>query len=169
MAPLNGLPLDPSDTTFEPMVTQSHQSRSAAVRDRGRIDLWEQAEMARSNAQMLSETLAFTKPEELDANPLIREFYAACQVRLRSVIVTDTAQKSQEVLVDAIPWATTKADEKRMVAESGDAHNRAEAAELGLGEPAPRQQSHEESLLAILLSANQDLIDVFRVHDGASD
>ena len=150
------------------MIQTHPQSRSAPVRDRSRIDLWEQAEMARSNAQMLSETLAYTKPEELEANPLIREFYAACQVRLGRGNAADSAQKSQEVLVDAIPWATTKADERRMVAESGDAHNRAEAAELGLGEPAPRQQSHEESLLAILLSANQDLIDVFRVHDGAS-
>lgn len=68
--------------------------------------------------------------------------------------------------MDAIPWATAKADEKRTIAESGDAHNRAEAAELGLGEPAPRQPSHEESLLDVLLAANQDLIEAFRIHDG---
>lgn len=54
----------------------------------------------KGNAQLLQETLAYTRPEDLKGNPLIEEFVQRCRA-------------SQEYLASNIPWASFHAERSR--------------------------------------------------------
>lgn len=157
--PVNGNAIDADDPVFSPQ--EIPQRRRIHSPQPPRTDLFTEAQVARSNAAMLSEALSFTRPEELDSNELVQEFYAKCQESQATLVRhrgrcgkmhTEVAQ------VDAIPFATNQADQARA--------QRPPIESLPEGQ-APPPPSQEEEMLASLLSANQDLIDVFRMHDGA--
>src|ERR1700733_1058188 len=90
----------------------------------------------------------------------LQEFYTACQV-------------SQHTFVDAIPWATAKADQARREAEAlpeppsddTEASQGEIQSNMANGERRPAGETKEEQLLAVMLTANQDLIDAFRIYD----
>ncbi|KAI0818801.1 hypothetical protein BC629DRAFT_1588129 [Irpex lacteus] len=55
---------------------------------------------AKGNAQLLRETIAYTKPEDLKHNELIEEFRKKCR-------------QAQKLITSTIPWATVEAEHSR--------------------------------------------------------
>lgn len=82
-APADGLAVEEGDTTFEPGVEFGQQAyTSRRTRRQNNFDPAAQVEqlkhralVARSEASMLNETLAFTAPEEMESNQIVQEFY----------------------------------------------------------------------------------------------
>lgn len=82
-APADGLPVEEEDKTFEPGVDFGQQMFSSRRSRRpNNLDpvtqveqLKQRATVARSEASMLNETLAFTPPEEMETNQIVQEFY----------------------------------------------------------------------------------------------
>lgn len=141
--------------------------------------LFQECKVGKGNAALLSESLAFAKPEDLRQKEIIRvrtvprcarraltvgqEFYARCRA-------------SQELISAQIPWAFAGAERSRQ-----DAHRNGE--QRGPVRPSmesnrPRtdsqisrttsedgQLTQEEQLLAALLAANEDLMEALRQYD----
>ena len=78
-----------------------------------------------------------------------QEFYTACQL-------------SQQKFMDAIPWAQDQASRARQAQV-------ANAPEGDQGTPAasPPAQLKEEALVQVLMTAQADLTDAFRIYDGS--
>lgn len=82
-APADGLPVEDGDQTFEPGADfgqQAYNPRRSRRNDRfdpaAQVDqLKHRATVAKSEASMLHETLAFTAPEEMESNEIVQEFY----------------------------------------------------------------------------------------------
>ena len=82
-APADGLPVEDGDQTFEPGADfgqHAYNPRQSRRNDRfdptTRVDqLKHRATVAKSEASMLNETLAFTAPEEMESNEIVQEFY----------------------------------------------------------------------------------------------
>ncbi|KAG9037628.1 hypothetical protein FRB95_004848 [Tulasnella sp. JGI-2019a] len=107
--------------------------------------LFEECELARGNAQMLSNALVYARPEEVlkgTATVLI-EFRTSCL-------------RSKEIIETQIPWATAGADRSRL--ERGHKHRKE-------NDSSPVSVTVEEELLAALLQANQDLTEALREYD----
>ncbi|EFP78750.1 uncharacterized protein PGTG_04706 [Puccinia graminis f. sp. tritici CRL 75-36-700-3] len=131
-APLNGIPLDESDGMFAPIPVnptsvspgQAHQQQQQQQQQQQPMavyppqstqdglpapipvmrDVREEAEIARCNARLLVEALAFTQPAEMETNEIIQEFHTKCL-------------QSQNQLMDDIPWATEQAEHARVYYE----------------------------------------------------
>lgn len=82
-APRDGLPIEDGDKTFEPGAEFGQQAyTSRRSRRNNNFDpavqieqLKHRATVAKSEASMLNETLAFTPPEEVAENEIVQEFY----------------------------------------------------------------------------------------------
>jgi hypothetical protein len=80
-APSDGLSVEEGDPTFEPGPDFGHNHRSRrqpGVASNPAMQaerLRQRATVARSEAGMLTETLAFTPAEELESNQIVQEFY----------------------------------------------------------------------------------------------
>lgn len=82
-APRDGLPVEDGDKTFEPGAEFGQRaSNSRRSHRRNNFDpavqveqLKQRATVARSEASMLNETLAFTSPEDFADNQIVQEFY----------------------------------------------------------------------------------------------
>lgn len=84
-APADGLSVEEGDTTFEPGVDFGNQQQQPYTRRSRRANnfdpavqidqLKHRATVARSEAGMLNETLAFTPPEEMAESEIVQEFY----------------------------------------------------------------------------------------------
>lgn len=86
-APKDGIPVEDGDPTFEPGVDFGQHYRTGRRHRTGRAggapfdpalqldQLKHRAMVARSEAGMLNEALAFTAPDELEKNAIIQEFY----------------------------------------------------------------------------------------------
>ncbi|KAA1133294.1 hypothetical protein PGTUg99_020320 [Puccinia graminis f. sp. tritici] len=195
-APLNGIPLDESDGMFAPIPVnpasvspgqaqqqqqQQQQQQPMAVYPPQSTqdglpapipvmrDVREEAEIARCNARLLVEALAFTQPAEMETNEIIQEFHTKCL-------------QSQNQLMDDIPWATEQAEHARVYYEQQAAAAAAQGRATQGPEPprrvsrtnpytnegvanGERGASREEQLLSLLLSANSELVDAFRQYD----
>jgi hypothetical protein len=149
--------LDASDPLFDPVTSQQGNRRE---RGPARRDLWKEAELGKSSANMLIDALGFTPIEDLDSNELIKvgtsssslavltfeqEFYGNCQ-------------RSQSIFIDAIPHAAQKAE------AAAQQHQ-----PLPDGRPAidEHQPTNEATLYQKLLDANQTLTEAFKMYDGA--
>ncbi|KZT03333.1 uncharacterized protein LAESUDRAFT_684169 [Laetiporus sulphureus 93-53] len=124
--------------------------------------LFQECNVGRGNASLLSESLAFAKPEDLKEKDIIREFYARCRA-------------SQELISAQIPWAFAGAERSRQASgrrerpvrpsfDSGrtrtDSVVSHPESEAGSGE-----LTQEEQLLAALLAANEELMSALRQYD----
>ncbi|GAA98912.1 uncharacterized protein L969DRAFT_18525 [Mixia osmundae IAM 14324] len=175
--PINGAPLDPDDATFDPPILETTRRskreqaaagfQSSPSGEYHTKNLKKEAEVALHSARMLQETLQFTQPEDMDSNELINEFYAQCQQR-------------QFMFIDAIPWATSEADRARSAAQAQHLRDHAASATqdeaLAASNPfadtaaaamnAPgAEETHEEKLLDLLLSANSEIVEAFRLYE----
>ncbi|PLW46311.1 hypothetical protein PCANC_11214 [Puccinia coronata f. sp. avenae] len=168
-APLNGTPLLESDPgLFTPPVhsnsttqqDQLYQHEQEGLRETMPMmrDVKAEAEVARSNARLLIEALAFTSPAEMEANAIIQEFHSKCL-------------QSQNQLMDDIPWATEQAARARTYyAQHAPGGPTQQGGRNGGGQGEEHCEmngmaSREEQLLSLLLSANSELVDAFRQHD----
>ncbi|KAH9948467.1 hypothetical protein B0H21DRAFT_733432 [Amylocystis lapponica] len=124
--------------------------------------LFQECKVGRGNAALLSEALAFAKPEDLKLKDIIREFYARCRA-------------SQELISAQIPWAFAGAERSRQTAGRGDQQrkemrpapeqNRTSATTVNGNAEHAADMTTEEQLLAALLAANEDLMEALRVYD----
>jgi len=114
-------------------------------------DVQTEANVAKSNARLLIEALAFTSPAEMESNPIIQEFHAKCL-------------QNQNQLMDDIPWATEQAARARTYHQQ---QQQQQAVPPHTQEPALNGEvtSREEQLLSLLLSANSELVDAFRQYE----
>ncbi|KAH7100458.1 hypothetical protein BKA62DRAFT_830917 [Auriculariales sp. MPI-PUGE-AT-0066] len=110
------------------------------------LQLYEQCEVARENARLLSRAMADVQPLELSRSTMIKELYAKCMA-------------SQDFTVAQIQWATAQAEQSREMLEE----SLAIAASKGLVEPETQMlvETPEDLLLKAILVANQELTDVF--------
>ncbi|KAG8814040.1 hypothetical protein FRC17_001310 [Serendipita sp. 399] len=150
---------------------QGHGYRTHATpqvpsrRDRGIIPpdedirrLFQECEVAKTNAQLLSNCLTYANTATFATDPVIQEFFGKCRA-------------SQELIVAQIPWASAGAERaaasRRQAKDSGS-----EGAAPGKlikknagGDPAIANLTKEEKLLAALLVANQELVEVFGIYE----
>ena len=138
-APLDGIPLEEGDTTFIPYTERVSRRR----RDRNGFDptvqleqLTQRISVARAETGMLTDSLAYTSPDEVGKSEIVQEFYA-------KVLAW------QDFVVEQLPWAQAEADK---------AHQAREAVPLE-GRPVAEQQgsTREEALLDSLLHANGEI------------
>lgn len=145
--------------------------------------------MGRGNANLLSESLTYAKPEDLKSKDIIKvstgaymhveralipyqEFYARCRA-------------SQELISAQIPWAFAQAEKSRQASGKTEARpregrrsserERGERGERGERERAPSSPKKdkgdsehlttEEKLLAAILAANEELLEALRQYD----
>lgn len=127
--------------------------------------LFQECKVGRGNASLLSEALAFARPEDLKLKEIIREFYARCRA-------------SQELISAQIPWAFAQAERSRQAAgrrgqpngvmrPSTDSRipNRTDS-QISLSTiSSTGELTQEEQLLAALLAANEDLMEALRLYD----
>lgn len=105
--------------------------------------LFQECNIGKGNAQLLSEALAFAAPEDLREKEIIKEFYAK-------------SRASQDLIHTQIPWASASAERSR-------AQQVQQRAQHINNSPPP--VTTEEKLLAELLKANEDLIEALRIYD----
>ncbi|KAH0834019.1 hypothetical protein J3R83DRAFT_11255 [Lanmaoa asiatica] len=120
--------------------------------------LFQECKIARGNADVLSQTLAFARPDALDAD-LIPEFLTKCRA-------------SQELIYTQVPWASAGAERSRT---ERDVHQHARTRSVTHGsqqdlilanmEDVPNELTVEEELLAALLDANEALVGALRMYD----
>ncbi|KAI6030297.1 hypothetical protein EDC04DRAFT_87826 [Pisolithus marmoratus] len=147
-------PIPPSvDKSPQPQGRQRHRGIIPLEEDIQR--LFQECKIARGNASVLSDALAFAKPDALDGE-LVREFMEKCR-------------SSQELICAQIPWATASAErsraEKALQHERGrSVHDSHQDLPAGLDEP-PNELTIEEQLLAALLDANGMLLGALGMYD----
>ncbi|MBW0520296.1 hypothetical protein O181_060011 [Austropuccinia psidii MF-1] len=199
-APSNGFVLDQSDGLFTPASVAPSTTHAQANHPQQSIphhsqqnpsglpvmrDVRAEAEIARSNARLLIEALAFTIPSEMESNEIIKEFHGKCL-------------QSQNQLLDDIPWATAQAEQarSRMAATDYQVNSSPRLPRTNPYAPLINSNHHlppsnpyaplvngnmtmstepvnptndrltrEEQLLEMLLASNSELIDAFRQFD----
>ena len=144
--------------------------------------LFQECKVGRGNASLLSETLAFAKPEDLKRKEVVRvsrdfvhkdfdqysdrsvqEFYARCR-------------ESQELIYGQIPWASAGAERSRLAAgrgspqaqkrtRSGDSDDPRHPVTRSDSGDSHIEATREELLLAALLKANEELTDALRQYE----
>ncbi|KAI0085435.1 hypothetical protein BDY19DRAFT_447463 [Irpex rosettiformis] len=95
----NGMPRDPNRTA------ETERRVRILSHDEEIQRLFKVCSTAKGNAQLLRETIAYTKPEDLKENELIDEFRKKCR-------------QSQKFITSTIPWATAEAEHSRARASS---------------------------------------------------
>lgn len=116
--------------------------------------LLHECDIAHGNARVLSDTLAFAKPDALHAD-LIPEFLTKCR-------------DSKELISAQIPWASAGAERSRAeraleLARIRSMHGSHQ--DLPSPDDASNQLTIEEKLLATLLEANEALVGVLLMYD----
>lgn len=151
--PIGGSSQDAEDPVFDPQIDSQRSARHRSGHEQ--INLAKEAQMAKSSANMLTEALSFTKPDDLDDNDLIKEFYANCQ-------------HAQSIFVDALPWVTAQAEQaaraKRESNEPGENERRPEIDPPASVAPSTTP-TQEEKLLHDMLEANTELQAAFTMYD----
>ncbi|KIJ18196.1 hypothetical protein PAXINDRAFT_167451 [Paxillus involutus ATCC 200175] len=120
--------------------------------------LFQECKIARGNADVLSQTLAFAKPDALESD-LIPEFLAKCRA-------------SQELIYTQIPWASAGAERSRTermqqqhARKRSSTHGSHQDLSVANAEDVPDKLTVEEELLAALLDANVALMSSLQMYD----
>ncbi|KII83855.1 hypothetical protein PLICRDRAFT_47049 [Plicaturopsis crispa FD-325 SS-3] len=172
--PDEGIPFDTEDSMFNPPMPRSSQHVGGATgfmdRQLSQTDqvqptakrkssfskhriippdedirrLFQECKIGKGNASLLSEALAFARPEDLTRKEIIKEFYTKCRA-------------SQELIYAQIPWASAGAEHSRLANGRPDRNPGHDTS--------PVELTVEEKLLAALLEANEDLLEALRVYD----
>ncbi|KAI0351610.1 hypothetical protein OH77DRAFT_1429431 [Trametes cingulata] len=126
--------------------------------------LFQECKVGRGNANLLSESLTYAKPEDLKSKDIIKEFYARCRA-------------SQELISAQIPWAFAQAEKSReaaAAAKAADPKPRETRRSVERERPpsSPKKErsesehlTTEEKLLAAILAANEELLEALRQYD----
>ncbi|KAG2035483.1 hypothetical protein BDR03DRAFT_962355 [Suillus americanus] len=176
-----GVPFDTEDAMFSPPIVptrppiEERPSRKS-LHQRGVIPpeedmkrLFQECKIAKGNATVLSEMLAYAKPDQTEGS-LIPEFLAKCR-------------GSQELIYTQIPWASAGAERSRNERErnaEGNGRTKTQP-DIQFSSPPSRdyhgtdaklyinaegeEQTLEEELLGALLDANEALIGALRMYD----
>ncbi|KAF9219339.1 hypothetical protein BS17DRAFT_427154 [Gyrodon lividus] len=140
-----------------PQGRRRHQQRVIPVEEDIQR-LFQECKIARGNADLLSQALAFAKPDALNSD-LISEFLAKCRA-------------SQELIYTQITWASAGAERSRSE-RMQQQHTRTRTSTHGSHqdllvantEDVPDELTVEEELLAALLDANEALMSSLRIYD----
>ncbi|KAI6158656.1 hypothetical protein EDD17DRAFT_1620975 [Pisolithus thermaeus] len=143
----------PVDQNFQPQARRSHRGIIPVQEDMQR--LFQECKIALGNANVLSEALAFAKPDALDGE-LVREFLAKCR-------------SSQELIHTQIPWASAGAERSRAERALQFEYRRSTHGshqDLHAGpDETPSELTMEEELLAALLDANEALFGALNMYE----
>ncbi|KAG2361369.1 hypothetical protein BDR07DRAFT_1359012, partial [Suillus spraguei] len=172
-----GIPFDTEDAMFSPSIVPPIKERPSRKNrhQRGIIPpeenikrLFQECKIAKGNATVLSEMLAFVKPGQIEGS-LIPEFLLKCRA-------------SQELIYTQIPWAAVSAErlrseQGRNAAENGRTKSQPD---VQFSSPPSRdyhgtdvksynaegeEQTLEEELFGALLDANEVLLGALRMYD----
>ncbi|KAG2081427.1 hypothetical protein BD769DRAFT_1784146 [Suillus cothurnatus] len=177
-----GIPFDVDDAMFSPPIVlmrppiEKERPSRKSLRQCGVIPpeedmkrLFQECKIAKGYATVLSEMLAYAKPEQIEGS-LIPEFLAKCR-------------GSQELIYTQIPWASAGAERSRNDRErNAEGNGRAKSQpDVQFSSPPSRdyhgmdakiyvnaegeEQTLEEELLVALLDANEVLFGVLRMYD----
>ncbi|KAI0082116.1 hypothetical protein K474DRAFT_1767913 [Panus rudis PR-1116 ss-1] len=182
--PDEGIPFDADDTMFNPPMTPVPRSNASPIPPHQRPHhakqkpseariippeedirrLFQECKVAKGNASLLSEALAFAKPEDLKNKPIIKEFYARCRA-------------SQELIYTQIPWASANAEKSRAIAAANrdstvmkrkNSAGTPRSTVLSIASETEENSAGstvEEKLLAALLGALEELAEAIRIYD----
>ncbi|CAG8698336.1 1680_t:CDS:2, partial [Acaulospora colombiana] len=124
--------------------------------------LFQECDVAKNNAQVLSGALPFATPANFSSDPVIQEFYNKCRA-------------SQELIMAQIAWASAGAERSRLAAEKAAKDSGSDNGPNRLTRQAkPGREGRnngsddltkEERLLAALLSASTELMEVFKEYE----
>ena len=142
--------------------------------------LFQECKVGSGNASLLSEALAFAKPEDLKNKDIIR---VSCHVSRDLYVLTRVQEfyarcrASQELIFAQIPWASAGAERSRAEAGRGSPRlqkRKGSGTSDDIRDPRAlaRSDSHDDSnltqeelLLAELLRANEELTDALRQYE----
>ncbi|KAI0651280.1 hypothetical protein C8Q79DRAFT_996771 [Trametes meyenii] len=188
--PEEGIPFDTEDAMFYPATPRhsmgpnsmqppatpgkTRSSRNRVIPPEEDIRrLFQECKVGRGNANLLSESLTYAKPEDLKSKDIIKEFYARCRA-------------SQELISAQIPWAFAQAEKSRQAAAAALAaaggrpaeprppREGRQSAERERPPSSPKKDKDksdsehlttEEKLLAAILAANEELLEALRQYD----
>jgi hypothetical protein len=149
-APLGGIPTEEGDETFNPFSTRPSRSSRRRNPTNGfdpRIQmeqLQQRISVARAEAGMLEDSLAYTAPEDLQQSEIVQEFYT-------KVLAW------QDFVTQQLPWAQAEANKAHRAREEQQQQEEA------LGENAATMSSNgtsaEEKLLDSLLATHSEVHD----------
>ncbi|KAG8922707.1 hypothetical protein FRC02_011678 [Tulasnella sp. 418] len=115
--------------------------------------LFQECEIAKGNAHVLCNALAYAKPGDLEKNSsFYKEFYGKCKA-------------SEEIIVAQIPWASAGAEKSRHLQQQSLGISTENEGANGVQIHPALPLTMEEELLAALLKANEELTDAFRIYD----
>ncbi|KAG2152802.1 hypothetical protein DEU56DRAFT_977193 [Suillus clintonianus] len=174
-----GIPFDIEDAMFSPPIGSTRppieEPPSRSLRQRGVIPpeddikrLFQECKIAKGNATVLSEMLAYAKPEQIEGSQIL-EYLTKCR-------------GSQELIYTQIPWASAGAERSRSDRErNAEGNERTKSQpDVQFSSPPSRdyhgiegkfynadgeEQTLEEQLLAALLDANEALFGALRIYD----
>lgn len=142
--------------------------------------------MGRGNANLLSESLTYAKPEDLKSKDIIKVSTGAYMYVERALIPYQEfyarCRASQELISAQIPWAFAQAEKSRQASGKTEARPREglRSSERERGERGERERppsspkkdkgdsehlTTEEKLLAAILAANEELLEALRQYD----
>ncbi|EJU00250.1 hypothetical protein DACRYDRAFT_117303 [Dacryopinax primogenitus] len=187
---LPSLALPTPSAYAQPRLAQRKSARVISPEE-DRRRLLEECDIAKSNATLLREALVYAKPEGLEENALIQEFWQKCF-------------KSQEIIASQLEWAAAQAQRSRELIQqqqglsspppsniiispaspssAGSLPTPPFAIPNGQRTPSPPSQrplpvppagaagvrekeTKEEQLFAALLGAHQELLEVFKIYE----
>ena len=100
-APADGIPIDEADNTFNPI---SFSKQSSRTRRNPQFDLERQmdqnihrAKVAKSEAAMLSETLAYTSAETVESNDIVKVCRTYSYLLLKLTIITGILSENHKL------------------------------------------------------------------------
>ncbi|KAG9311025.1 hypothetical protein JVU11DRAFT_8922 [Chiua virens] len=155
-------PTPPPSEHPQPQGRRRNQQRQRVVPpEEDMRRLFQECNIARGNADLLTQTLAFAKPDALGSD-LIPEFLTKCRA-------------SQELIYTQIPWASAGAERSRAEKAIRQhtrippvTHGSQQDHKLANTEDVPDELTTEEELLAALLDANETLVAALRMYDDLS-
>ncbi|KZP04036.1 hypothetical protein FIBSPDRAFT_768027, partial [Athelia psychrophila] len=160
------LPNDQALQQLQEAVAQAPKAKTRSSQRKNRIipveedirRLFQECALGNGNAQLLSQALAYARPEDLKKNDVIKEYSAKCR-------------SSQELIYAQIPWASAGAERSRAakgsppLSQKSHSNSSYPAAQTQDDDTPAPESTIEEDLLAAILVSNEALTDALRLYD----
>lgn len=158
---VNGEPIFEDDPDFQPPISprRSRNPRLPRQDHTTNRDPLAEASLARTHAEMLTDALVFTKPEDLDSNEVIKEFYPKCQQSMDYLVQNlDLWRDKAERAARALPSVPEPENDGASPPKGENTTGRDPSTQQ-------RQATYEERVYKELFEANQSIAVAFDAYD----